>query len=101
MTLPVFLHIEATPNPNQMTEFQGYLSKVPAIISHYGGVPIATYDVEKALDNQPSAKVFIVVSFPDRQAIEDFFAAPEYQALIPLRDQGFSHLRFYITSERV
>ncbi|MCG7532767.1 DUF1330 domain-containing protein [Psychrobium sp. MM17-31] len=101
MTLPVFLHIEATPNPNQLAELQSYLSKVPAIISHYGGVPIATYDVERALDNQPSAKVFVVVSFPDRQAIDNFFAAPEYQAIIPLRDKGFSHLRFYITSERV
>ncbi|MGB0834380.1 MAG: DUF1330 domain-containing protein [Psychrobium sp.] len=101
MTLPVFLHIEATPNPNQLAELHSYLSKVPAIISHYGGIPIATYDVEQALDNQPCAEVFVVVSFPDRQAIDDFFAAPEYQAIIPLRDLGFSHLRFYITSERV
>ena len=101
MNLPVFLHIEATPNPNQMTELQGYLGQVPAIIQAHGGVPIATYDVERVLDDKQGAAVFVVVSFPNRQAIEDFFTDPAYQAIIPLRDKGFSHLRFYITSERV
>lgn len=99
MTLPVFLHIEATPNPT--TELQEYLSQVPAIVQAHGGVPIATYDVERVLDDKQGAAIFVVVSFPNRQAIEDFFIDPAYQAIIPLRNKGFSHLRFYITSERI
>lgn len=101
MTLPVFLHIEATPNPNKREALQSYLSQAPRLIQAYGGVPIATYDVERAFDNADSPAVFIVISFPSRDAIENFFADSDYQAIVPLRDLGFSHLRFYVTSERI
>lgn len=101
MQLPVFLHIEATPDPQQQQALQGYLAQVPAILHKHRGVPVATYDVERVLDGKDSAKVFIVVSFPDELHIDNFFADPAYQALIPLRQKGFSHLRFYVTSERI
>ena len=101
MTIPVFLHIEATPNPNEMDALKSYLSQVPAIIQQHGGIPIATYDVECALDTDDSPEVFVVVSFPSREAIDNVFADIAYKAIVPLRDRGFSHLRFYITSERI
>jgi len=101
MTLPVFLHIEATPNPNEKDALQSYFAQVPSVIKQYGGVPIATYDVERALDNADCAAVFVVVSFPNRNAIDNFFEDDNYKAIVPLRDRGFSHLRFYITSERI
>lgn len=101
MTLPVFLHIEATPNPNEKEALQSYLSQAPRLIQAHGGVPIATYDVERALDDANSPDVFVVVSFPNRDAIDNFFADSAYQAIVPVRDRGFSHLRFFITSERI
>jgi len=101
MTLPVFLHIEATPNPNEKEALQSYLSQAPRLIQAHGGVPIATYDVERALDDANSPAVFVVVSFPSREAIDNFFTDRAYQAIVPLRDLGFSHLRFFITSERI
>lgn len=101
MTLPVFLFIEATPNPTESASLQSYLSQVPAIVNQYAGVPIATYDVEKTLDEQAGPKVYSVVSFPSRQSIDEFFADAAYQAIVPFRDKAFSHLRFHITSERI
>ncbi|WDE07102.1 DUF1330 domain-containing protein [Thalassomonas viridans] len=105
MTLPVFLHIEARPNPKEMESLQAYSSQVPAIAKAHGAVPIATYDVETSLadtrDTQQIPAVFMVVSFPSRDAIMDFFKDPAYEALVPLRDRGFNHIRFYITSERI
>lgn len=101
MTLPVFLHIEATPNPNEKAALHAYFSQVPSIMKQHGGVPIATYDVEHALDNEKCAAVFVVVSFPSKDAINQFFADNNYKAIVPMRDRGFSHLRFYITSERI
>jgi len=101
MTLPVFLHIEATPNPNEMAALQSYQSQVPHLIQAHGGIPIAIYDVEQALDDADSPAIFVVVSFPTRNAIDNFFADSAYQAIVPVRDRGFSHLRFFITSERI
>jgi len=101
MTLPVFLHIEATPNPNEMEALKAYSSQVPAVAKEHGAVPIATYDVEKALDDKQAPAVFAVVSFPTRESINDFFEDPAYQALIPLRNKGFEQVRFYVTNERV
>ncbi len=101
MTLPVFLFIEAKPNMAEREALQAYLSKVPNVVNQYAGVPIATYDVEKTLDGCDGPSIFSVISFPSRQSIEAFFADPAYQAIVPLRDKGFSHLRFHITSERV
>jgi len=101
MMLPVFLHIEATPNPDEEEALQAYLSKAPKVIQAHGGVSIATYDVEKALDDTNHPAVFIVVSFPTRDAIDNLFTDEAYKALIPQRDKGFSHLRFYVTSERI
>ncbi len=101
MTLPVFLHIEATPNANEIEALQSYSSSVSAILHKHGGIAIATYDVERSLDGAESPAAFMVVSFPSRAAIDDFFADSAYQSIVPLRDLGFSHLRFYITSERI
>ena len=101
MTLPVFLHIEATPDPNEMAALQAYSSQVPAIAKEHGAVTVATYDVEKALDDEKAPGLFVVVSFPTRESITAFFEDPAYQALIPLRDKGFEQVRYYITSERL
>lgn len=101
MTLPVFLHIEATLNPDETAALEAYSSKVPAVAKAHGAVPIATYDVEAALDQQPAPDVFVVVSFTTRGAIQAFFDDPAYQALIPVRDKAFAEVRFYVTSERV
>ena len=101
MTLPVFLHIEATPNPNEIDALQSYLSQAPKIVREHAGIPIATYDVVQALDGADGPAVFVVISFPDKDAIDNLFADPAYKLIVPLRDRAFSHLRFYVTSERI
>ncbi|MFA0813736.1 DUF1330 domain-containing protein [Microbulbifer epialgicus] len=99
--LPVFLHIESSPNLQESQALQQYIGLALELMQQYGGVRIASYDVEEALDGGRSPKAFVVVSFPDREAIYAFFNDPAYQAIIPLRDKAFAHLRFFITSERI
>jgi len=101
MSQPVFLMIEATPNPNEKEALQSYLSQAPVVTKEYGGVPIATYDVETAIDHGEKPGVFVVMSFPSRDAIKSLFSDPAYEALIPLRDLGFSQIRYFIVNERV
>ncbi|MEH6348118.1 MAG: DUF1330 domain-containing protein [Bermanella sp.] len=101
MTQPVFLMVEATPNPAEMAAMQSYLSKAPVITKEHGGVPVATYDVASVLDNNAKPAVFAVISFPSKEAIDNLFSDPAYEALVAERDRGFSHLRYYIVNERL
>ena len=90
MEQPVFLIIEASPNPNKKEALLPYLNQAPVITKAHGGVPLATYDVETVLDNGEKPAVFAVISFPSREAIEKLFNDPEYKTLIPERDLGFA-----------
>jgi len=101
MDQPVFLMVEATPNPNEPEAMVSYLGQAPVITKRHGGVPVATYDVQSVMDNNDKAAVFAVISFPSRIAIGELFSDPAYVALIPERDRGFSHLRYYVVNERI
>jgi len=101
MNQPVFLMVEATPNPNDKEAMVSYLGQAPAITKKHGGVPVATYDVQSVMDDSDKAAVFAVISFPTRAAIGALFSDSAYLALIPERDRGFSHLRYYVVNERI
>ena len=105
MILPVFLHIEATPKANpssyEVDALKGYMEQASRILERHGGVKIATYDVERTIDGLDGPKVFIVMSFPTRESILALFEDPAYKSIVPLRDAGFSRIRFYVTSERI
>lgn len=110
MHLPVFLLIEAVPDPLQAEALNRYLAKVPSVFQAYGAVPVASYDIASqitlAQTKRPSkvqgvsvSKVIAVISFPDRESILALFNAPDYQVLVPDRDLAFKQLAFYIGSE--
>lgn len=101
MSKPIFLLIAASPNPDNMEALQGYLSQTPAISKKYGAVTIATYDIDTVLDSGEKPANFLVISFPDRDSISGLFNDPDYQALIPLREQGFKSIRYFIANEQV
>ncbi|TDF42243.1 hypothetical protein EYS14_05295 [Alteromonadaceae bacterium M269] len=99
MILPVFLHVAASPRLSREQEFHCYLQQVRHIIQQYGGVCIATYDVEHVVGDTDGPAVFIVFSLPSRDAIERLFAEHNEETLEPLRDSAFGQLNFYVTSE--
>lgn len=101
MEYPVFLVVEATPDLNNIQVLQRYLDQSSALSLTYGAVPIAQYDVERALENAEAPAMLSVISFPDRKAIDALFSAPEYKKLLPLRQQGFSTIRYYICNEKI
>jgi len=100
MTNPIFLIIEASPDPDNLKALQGYLDQAPAISKKYGAIPIASYDIDTALDSQETPAKFLVISFPDRDSISGLFNDPDYQTLIPLREQGFKSIRYFVAHEQ-
>jgi uncharacterized protein (DUF1330 family) len=101
METPTFLIVEATPNMENKNELQSYFSQAPAITKKHGGVPVASYNVESAIDSEEKPTVIAVFSFPNREAIQSLLVNdPDYQQLIPLRDKGFKSIRYLICNEK-
>jgi len=101
MEQPVFLLVEATPEPEQHDALQYYQNCVAMATRAHGGVSVASYDVEMALDSACHPNRFAVISFPSRDAIRALFEDPAYQALIPTRDQAFRHIRYFVVNEKI
>lgn len=99
MKSKTFLIIEATTNPENPEALKEYLSTAPEITKEYGGVLVAKYEVEKSLDEDDKPDMFAVMSFPYRASVDSLFNDPEYKKLIPLRDLGFSKIRYFICNE--
>jgi uncharacterized protein (DUF1330 family) len=65
-----------------------YCSKVPETIIPWGGELIFRGKQVAALaGNNPHADI-VVIRFPDVAAVNNWFSATAYQALIPLRQQA-------------
>ena len=102
METPIFLIVEATPNMENQNELQGYSSQAPAIATKHGGVRIASYTVESAINSEEKPAAIAVFSFPNREAVQDLLINdPDYQQLIPLREKAFKSIRFLVCNEQI
>jgi len=101
MSSKTFLIIEATANPENPEALKSYLSTAPVITKKYGGVLVVKYNVETVLDEGDKPGVVVVMSFTDRTSIDGLFNDPAYKKLIPLRDLGFSKIRYFICNESI
>lgn len=100
METQTFLVVEATPNPDNAEDLQKYGAQSYKFMQKHGGVPVANYKVQSAMDSGERPAMIGVFSFPNAEAIQDLLVNdPEYQKLVPFRDKGFKSIRFMICSE--
>lgn len=65
-----------------------YRARVPATLKAWGGEPVLRGRQVAALAGaNPHADV-VVLRFPSVEAVQQWFSSPDYQALIPVREQG-------------
>ncbi len=97
MDNPTFMVVEATPNPDNAEDLQKYGAQSYDLLAKHGGVPVANYKVQSVLDSGDKPAMIGVFSFPSPEAIQDLLVNdPDYQKIVPLRDKGFSSIRFFI-----
>ena len=95
-----FLVVEATPDPANADDLQKYGAQAYSLMAKHGGVPVANYKVESAMDSQEKPAMIAVFSFPSPQAIQDLLVNDsEYQQIVPFRDKGFRNFRLFVCSE--
>ena len=68
-------------------KLQQYGASVPTTLAKYSGEILAKGPVEK-LQGDFVHQVQVVITFPNREKALGWYNSDEYQALIPLRDEG-------------
>jgi uncharacterized protein (DUF1330 family) len=80
-----FVASVAVKNPGK---FQEYAQKAGATFSAHGGEVVLRGRAESALAGVLAHQAVGIVRFPSMAALTAWFHSPEYQALIPLRDEA-------------
>lgn len=65
-----------------MTEYEG---AAIALAGKFGGTPLVKEVHPEIVEGQWSPTWLVVLQFPNRQAVRDFYEAPDYQPLKVLR----------------
>ncbi len=63
-----------------------YVARVPETLAPWGGELLMRGQRTQVLAGQPGHPNIVVLRFPDRDAVAQWYDSPAYQALIPLRD---------------
>lgn len=86
MTMAAFMI--ATVKLRDATKFGDYGKLAGPTIAQFGGEILMRGKFGSALAGTAEHDMAAVIGFPDRQALEDWYASPTYQELIALRDEG-------------
>jgi uncharacterized protein (DUF1330 family) len=81
MTAYMIMDIDVL-NPSQ---YETYKREVPRLVEKYGGEYLVRGGEFEIIEGEWNPVRFVIIRFPDRQAIRALFADPEYQPLKLLR----------------
>jgi uncharacterized protein (DUF1330 family) len=69
-------------------KFNAYLEKTVPIIARFGGKYLTKTGTHEILEGEWAPNRVVIVEFPDVQSIRQWYAAPDYQPLIPMRREA-------------
>ena len=65
--------------------YEEYKAKVSPIMHKYGGEYLARGGAHEVLEGDWNPTRLVLLKFPDRQAVDNFFGAEEYQPVAAIR----------------
>ena len=69
-------------------KFQDYLAKTQEVAAPYGAELLFRGKVDRALNGADDHQIAVLVRFPNRDKIDEWYGSDAYQALKALRDEG-------------
>lgn len=91
--MPAFLI--ATVRIHDPETYQQYTALTPKTIADHGGKFVVRGAKVDTLEGEPFEERLVILEFPSRQAVHDWYNSPEYQAAAKLR-QAASDARFIV-----
>jgi uncharacterized protein (DUF1330 family) len=86
--MPAYLIIEVTIHDQDL--YAEYSKRVPAVVERYGGRYLVQGGEVISIAGNWRPQRIILVQFETMELVQDFLSSPEYQALVPLRQQSSS-----------
>jgi len=80
-----FVATSTIKNPKKLQE---YAQKAAATFAPHGGEAVLRGKVDGALAGSADHQAVGIVKFPSPEALTAWFNSPEYQAIVPLRDEA-------------
>ncbi|GAB3481655.1 DUF1330 domain-containing protein [Marinomonas epiphytica] len=87
----------ASVNSKESEQASAYSEGVKSVLQQYGGTPQARYPITDQLVGEHRASVMLQVAFQSAESVRNFLESAEYQALLPMRDRGFSSMQIYVS----
>ena len=80
----VIAHLIVTdPEP-----FEAYRQKVPAVIESFGGRYLVRGGAVETMEGEWAVSRLVIVEFESADQARRFYNSPEYQEIVPLRQNG-------------
>jgi len=70
---------------NDPEAYKLYTAETPGVIQQYGGRFVVRGGNPEALEGELASRRVVLIEFPDKAAAKRFYASPEYQKILPLR----------------
>jgi uncharacterized protein (DUF1330 family) len=74
-------------NVKDADKVQEYSGAAAPLVAAHGGRFISRGPVE-VMSGEHAYQMLVIIEFPDNAAAKAFYASPEYQALLPVREAG-------------
>lgn len=97
--MSVLVIVQGNPHPDRTETLQQYQQTARAVIAKHGGQAITRGSGLATLNGSRQWKVGIVLRFPDKAAVDAWYNDPEYQRVLPLRNQAYADLEITVFQE--
>ena len=84
--MPVYLIIDITIIDQDV--YGEFVARVPAVVEQYGGRYLARSGEVSTMVGDWQPERIVLIEFETIEQVQEFFASPEYLALVPLREQS-------------
>jgi uncharacterized protein (DUF1330 family) len=97
--MSVIVLVQGTPNHERKEALAEYQQTARTVIAKHGGQVVTRGSGLGSLHGSGNFQVGIVIRFADRAAAEGWYSDPEYQKVLPLRDQAYTVLEINMFQE--
>lgn len=82
------VHVSVQIKVKDREKLKAYAAKAPDTVAAHGGRFLIRGNVTEVLSGNADLDVFALIEFPDAETVRGWYDSPEYQALIPIREEG-------------
>jgi uncharacterized protein (DUF1330 family) len=97
--MSVIVLVQGSPHPERKEVLVQYQQAARAVIAKHGGEVLARGSGLGSLHGSGKYQIGIVIRFADKAAADSWYNDPDYQKVLPLRDQAYTALEINMFQE--